>query len=231
VAAITVLITDNIKGLLQIEKNFLMRAGFEVLTAENGPKALELARDRAPRLVLLDLEMPELDGAAACAAMRREASLAQTPIIIMSAADSPEIRERCREAGCTEFVAKPRKPADLLAIVARTLSIGERRALRVSVIFKVTAELNDRRLPGKATNLSATGLLFLGETTMPLGALLGLEFLLPKLNQRIKLKGKVVRVGWLKDGTCEAGIHFTEVSEADRQTIHDFTGSSAGQAP
>src|SRR5207245_4747655 len=101
-----------------------MRAGFEVLTAENGTRAVELARETVPRLILLDLAMPAMDGAATCAAMRQETSLALTPIIIMSATDNPEIRDRCLKAGCTEFVAKPRRSEDLLAIVARTLSIG-----------------------------------------------------------------------------------------------------------
>src|SRR5712692_10018450 len=108
----TVLIADNLMALLQIEKNFLMRAGFEVLTAENGAKAVELARGKVPRLILLELEMSQMDGAMACVAMRLETSLALTPIIIMSASDSPEIRDRCLKAGCTEFVAKPRKPEE-----------------------------------------------------------------------------------------------------------------------
>lgn len=223
--ATTVLIAEDLKALLQIEKNFLMRAGFEVLAAENGSQALEMARAKAPRLILLDLQMPEMDGAAACAAMRLEASLAQTPIIIMSATDSPEIRDRCVKAGCTEFVAKPRKPADLLAIVARILSIGERRALRVSVTFGVKVGLNDRRLLAKAANLSATGLLLLSESTMPLGALLGLEFVIPSFDHPIKVTGKVVRLGLTGGETCEAGIHFTDLSQADKQRILEFISS------
>jgi len=225
VAAITVLIADDLKALLQIQKNFLMRAGFEVLTAASGSSAVELAREKVPRLILLDLEMPEMDGAAACAAMRREASLAQTPIIIMSATDSPEIRDRCLKAGCTDFVTKPRKPEELLEVVARTLSIGERKALRVRVAIKVTIELDRRRLMGKATNLSATGLLLLSDTTMPLGSVLGLQFALPKTDRVIKVTGKVVRVGWNADEMCEAGIHFIALSQTDQQQILNFTSS------
>src|SRR5881397_1828423 len=200
----TILIAGGLRALLQIEKTFLMRAGFEVLTAENGERAVELAREKVPRLILLELEIPGMDGTMACAAMRHEPSMAHTPIIIMSATDSPEIRDRCLKAGCTEFVVKPRKPEDLLAIVARILSISERKALRVRVVFNVTGELDHRRMLGKAIDLSATGLLLLSDTTIPLGSVLDLKFPVPKTNHTVNVKGKVVRVGWNADETCEA---------------------------
>src|SRR6059036_3314673 len=115
--ATSVLIADSLKALLQIENTFLMRAGVEVLTAENGTRAVELAREKVPRLILLDLEMPQMDGAAVCAAMRRDPSLAFAPILIISGTSSAEIRDRCLRAGCTEFVVKPRRPEELLSIV------------------------------------------------------------------------------------------------------------------
>ena len=223
--SITVLIADNLKALLQIEKTFLMRAGIEVLTAENGARAVELAREKVPRLILLDLEMPQMDGAAACAAMRRDPSLAFTPILIMSSTASPVIRDRCLRSGCTDFVVKPRRPEDLLAIVVRILSVKERKAVRVRVAFNVSGELNRRPVLGRATNLSATGLLLLSDTTLPLGSVLDLEFAVPKTDHPVKVKGRVVRVGWSGDGACEAGIHFIDVNQADQQEILDFTSS------
>jgi CheY-like chemotaxis protein len=225
VATITVLIADNLKPLLQIEKTFLMRAGVEVLTAENGARAVELAREKAPRLILLDLEMPQMDGAAACAAMRRDPSLAITPILIMSGTSSPEIRDRCLRSGCTEFVVKPREPEDLLAIVVRLLSVRERKALRVEVVFNVRGDLAHRRVLGKATNLSATGLLLLSDATLPLGAVLELEFAVPKTDSPIKTKGRVVRVSRGADRMCEAGIHFIDLSQNDQQRILDYISS------
>lgn len=221
----TILIADGLKALLQIEKTFLMRAGFEVLAAETGERAVELAREKVPRLILLELEIPGMDGTTACAAMRREPSTAQTPIIIMSATDSPEIRDRCLKAGCTEFVVKPRRPEDLLAIVARLLSISERKALRVRVAFNVTGELEHRRMLGKALDLSATGLLLISDTTLRLGSVLDLKFPVPKTNHTISVRGKVMRVGWNADETCEAGVHFIDLSQTDRQQILDYISS------
>src|SRR6059036_2070843 len=115
---VTVLIADDLKFFLETEKSYLQRGGFEVLTASSGEEAVAVASKRQPHLVLLDLEMPKTDGAAACAAMRKIPALAATPIIIMSATETPQNRERCMKAGCTEFVAKPEKPDELLGIGA-----------------------------------------------------------------------------------------------------------------
>src|SRR2546425_3637355 len=89
----SVLIADSLKTLLQIENTFLMRAGVEVLTAEDGARAVELAREKVPRLILLDLEMRRMDGAAACAPVRRELALAFSTIIIMIGLECPKIRD------------------------------------------------------------------------------------------------------------------------------------------
>ena len=224
-AATTVLIADSLKALLQIEKTFLMRAGVEVLTAENGARAVELAREKVPRLILLDLEMRQMDGAAACAAMRRDQSLAFIPILIVSGTDSPEIRDRCLRGGCTEFVVKPREPEELLSIVVRILSVRERKALRVEVTFNVRGDLDHRRILGRASNLSATGLLLHSDKSLPLGSVIEIEFAVPKTDYPVEMKGRVVWVGRIADGTCEAGIHFIDLSQIDQQQILDFISS------
>src|SRR5690242_11036456 len=132
-SATTALIADDLKVFLVIAKSFLVRRGFDVLTAENGTKALELARARHPRLILLDLIMPGMDGAEACAAMRRDPTLAFTPILIMSATGNEEIRDRCHKAGCTNFLVKPPNPTELLTIIAHILSVRERKPAHMTV--------------------------------------------------------------------------------------------------
>src|SRR2546427_11021254 len=126
--ATSVLIADSLKTLLQIENTFLMRAGIEVLTAEDGARAVELAREKVPRLILLDLEMRRMDGAAACAAMRRELSLAFTPILIMSGIDSPEIRDRCLPGGWHRVVGKARGPGQPLTDGVANPAVRGRKA-------------------------------------------------------------------------------------------------------
>jgi len=224
-AKVTVLIADDLKLFLEIEKSYLQRGGFEVLTAMSGEEAVSLAQKRQPSLILLDLEMPNMDGAAACVEMRRHPALAATPIIIMSATGTPQNRERCLKAGCTEFVAKPQKPDELLGIVARILSMRKRESTRITVVFNVTGKDATRQVIGQAKDLSETGLLMVTTAPITVGAVLQIEFFLPGTRSQIKAKGKVVRASQAADGSHDAGVQFTDLSPDDRALILDYVTS------
>lgn len=221
-AKITVLIADDLKLFLEIEKSYLKRGGFEVVTAESGDKAVQLATLDPPHLILLDMEMPSMDGAQTCAALRKVPSLAQVPIIVMSATDSQENRDRCRQAGCTEFVIKPEKPDELLGIVARILALRQREAVRITVVFNVTGEVGARQVVGQARDLSATGMLL--ETPMPLavGTKLPIEFYLPRTRAQIKVTGTVLRASKTPEGACLSGIRFVDLSQSNQELILDY---------
>jgi CheY-like chemotaxis protein len=224
-AKVTVLIADDLKFFLEVEKSYLQRGGFDVLTATTGEEAVALARQRQPNLILLDLEMPKMDGAAACAAMRAVPALAATPIIIMSATGTPQNRERCLKAGCTDFVAKPQKPDELLGIVAHILSVKKRETKRITVVFNVTGKDATRQVIGQAKDLSETGLLMLAPAAITVGAVLQLEFFLPGTRSQIKIAGKVVRAKQAPDGGHEVAVQFTDLSQDDRALILDYVTS------
>jgi CheY-like chemotaxis protein len=224
-AKVTVLIADDLKFFLEIEKSYLQRGGFEVLTATSGEEAVDIARKRQPSLVLLDLEMPKMDGVEACEAMRKVAALQGTPIIIMSATGTPQNRERCLKAGCTEFVAKPEKPDELLGIVARILSIKKREAKRITVVFNVTGTHASRQVIGQAKDLGEKGLLLETSSAISVGSVLELEFYLPGTRSQVKVKAKVVRAGKTPEGAPQAGIEFIDLSQADQEAILDYVTS------
>jgi CheY-like chemotaxis protein len=221
-ANVTVLIADDLKFFLEIEKSYLVRGGFEVLAVESGEKAVELAASQHPHLILLDLEMPGMDGAAACAKIRQDPSMAATPIIIMSASGSQKVRERCLKAGCTEFVIKPENPEDLLGIVARVLTVKQRDTERITVVFNVTGTTGEHEVVGRARNLSATGLLLETNTPLQVGAALELKFFLPKTKSSLEVKGEAVRVIKGADGTLEVGIRFIDLSQTDQEQLQEY---------
>jgi CheY-like chemotaxis protein len=221
---VTVLIADDLKLFLEVEKSYLKRGGFEVIAAESGDQAVDLARDRPPNLILLDLEMPRMDGAAACAAMRRIPALAVTPIIIMSATGSEENRRRCLNAGCTEFVVKPEQPEELLGLIARVLSLKQREAARITVVFNVIGSHGTRQIVGQAHDLSVTGLLLETPAPLTLGSKLALEFYLPGTRSQIRVTGEVIR-GAAGTGNHQSGIRFTDLSQADQEQILDYVSA------
>ncbi len=89
-------------------------------TAKNGLEALEQARALHPDLVLMDLEMPEMNGMAATELLLRE--FPGMRVIIVSVHDSQEIRRACRQAGAHGFVSKDRLHEDLPAQIQRALA-------------------------------------------------------------------------------------------------------------
>jgi len=81
--------------------------GFEVAVARDGVEALELAAARPPDLVLMDVQMPRLDGIEVTRRLRAGAAFAKTPIVALTALAMPGDEERCREAGANAYLSKP----------------------------------------------------------------------------------------------------------------------------
>ncbi|MFZ3018593.1 MAG: CHASE domain-containing protein [Gallionella sp.] len=111
VAEDNVLSQTIIGGLLE-------SAGAVVQRARNGKEALELLRQKAFDCVLMDVQMPEMDGMAATRAIRANPALADLPVIAVTAHASKENRRRCLDAGMNDFIGKPFTPASLYARLA-----------------------------------------------------------------------------------------------------------------
>jgi CheY-like chemotaxis protein/HPt (histidine-containing phosphotransfer) domain-containing protein len=118
-----VLLADDCVDNRQIISLHLRKAGAEVVTAENGRIAVDLARSRPLDLILMDIEMPELDGYAATRQLR--ASGCTLPIVALTAHTGADDRGECLTAGCTGYLTKPIDKSTLLVSVASYLS-GDR---------------------------------------------------------------------------------------------------------
>jgi DNA-binding response OmpR family regulator len=113
----TILIVDDEPPILDLVRFTLEDAEVRVVEASDGVEALALARRLRPDLILLDVHMPRLDGLEACRQIRRDPALAQTPIVMLTAAGQEADRARGREAGADEYLTKPFSPLALLALV------------------------------------------------------------------------------------------------------------------
>ena len=112
-----VLITDDDKTIRFILRRALETSGFVVDEAENGLLALEKIAHDPPDLLLLDLDMPELDGYGVVGAVRKTLGLFALPIIILTASADDKSQETAINLGADDFIAKPFKPAVVLARV------------------------------------------------------------------------------------------------------------------
>lgn len=116
-----ILIADDRPSSRELLRTVLERAGYEVIEAEDGEAAVEQARLRHPDLIMLDLQMPRLDGYGVMERLRSDPAFEFPPVLALTASAMRGDREKILAAGFTEYLAKP-AGADLLReAVARLL--------------------------------------------------------------------------------------------------------------
>lgn len=120
-----VLVVDDNPLMQQVISRFLVSQGYSVAVARNGEEALDLARAATPRLLLLDMRLPDQDGPELLAALRREPALRACPAIAVSGLGEDD-RERTVAAGFDAFLAKPLDLDELLAAVQRYVTLDAR---------------------------------------------------------------------------------------------------------
>jgi DNA-binding response OmpR family regulator len=123
-----ILVVDDDAKIVRLVRTYLEREGFSVVTAADGPAALDAIETHEPALVVLDLMLPELDGRAVIRAVRRDDEAAHTPILVLSARSSTIDRIAGLEDGADDYLPKPFSPAELVlrvkSILRRTTSPG-----------------------------------------------------------------------------------------------------------
>jgi signal transduction histidine kinase/CheY-like chemotaxis protein len=102
-----ILLAEDNEWNIQTLKDYLEDRGFAVEVAHDGVEALDRARTRRPELVLMDIQMPRLDGLEAIRQLRLDAAFASMPIVALTALAMPGDEERCREAGANVYLIKP----------------------------------------------------------------------------------------------------------------------------
>ena len=116
-----ILDVDDDAKIVRLVRTYLERDGFMVVTAADGPAALDAIERHRPALVVLDLMLPELDGRAVIRAVRRDDDAGATPILILSARGSTIDRIAGLEDGADDYLPKPFSPAELVLRVKSIL--------------------------------------------------------------------------------------------------------------
>jgi PAS domain S-box-containing protein len=103
----SILLAEDNEANIHAIKAFLGARGYHLIVARNGEEAIQRARETRPAIILMDIQMPLLDGLEATRRLRADTELAATPIIALTALAMPGDRERCLAAGADDYLSKP----------------------------------------------------------------------------------------------------------------------------
>lgn len=117
----TVLCVDDDPFVLNFCAEFLERRGFRTLVTEDGLTGVEIAKRERPDVILLDVMLRGLSGFDICRKLREESALRETPIILLTVLDSPNLSATGREAGATVIVRKPSDPETIVHAIEQVL--------------------------------------------------------------------------------------------------------------
>ena len=115
----TIMVVDDSLTVRKITSRLLEREGFQVVTAKDGVDALEQLVDMKPDVMLLDIEMPRMDGFDLARNVRADARLRDIPIIMITSRMADKHRNYAKEIGVDHYLGKPYSEEDLLALIGR----------------------------------------------------------------------------------------------------------------
>jgi two-component system phosphate regulon response regulator PhoB len=117
-----ILIVDDEPDALEVLGFKLRESGYVPLFAKDGTRALTIARDERPALIVLDLMLPEVDGLEVCKILRRDPNTASIPVIMLTARASEMDRVLGLELGADDYVTKPFSPRELVLRIKKLLT-------------------------------------------------------------------------------------------------------------
>ncbi len=117
-----ILVVEDNPGNLALATFLLESAGHTVVSAKDAEAGLAMARSEQPGLILMDIQLPGIDGLAATALLKADAATRSIPVIALTALAMKGDEERIRSAGCDGYIAKPLRYKEFLATVAGRLA-------------------------------------------------------------------------------------------------------------
>jgi two-component system alkaline phosphatase synthesis response regulator PhoP len=159
-----VLVVDDEESIVELLKYNLEKSGFEVRTALDGMKAVEIARKFIPDLVLLDIMMPKMDGVETCRLLRDSPELQKTFIIFLTARSEEYSEVAAFDIGADDYITKPIKPRALMSRIQALFRRDNKKSPPVSLItvgdltidrtsYTITLNTREINLPKKEFEL------------------------------------------------------------------------------
>jgi len=118
-----ILLMEDTESVIMLVRDYLEARGYQVLVAHDGLLGVETAKRERPDLILLDIQMPGMDGFESVEQLRADKALKAVPIIALTALAMPGDKERCLAAGMNDYMSKPIRLGELMEMVGRYISI------------------------------------------------------------------------------------------------------------
>ncbi len=115
------LMVDDEPEILMLVESRLKANGYEVLTALDGPTALEIAKKEKPDLIILDIMLPKMDGYKVCGLLKKDSRYSKIPIILFTARAQEEDKKLGEEVRADAYIVKPFEPIALLETIQKLL--------------------------------------------------------------------------------------------------------------
>nr|WP_275415848.1 response regulator [Leptolyngbya sp. CCY15150] len=120
-----ILLAEDNEANIRTIASYLRAKGYQLILARNGQEAIALAQSECPNIILMDIQMPEMDGLEAMQTIRRYPQLTEVPIIALTSLAMEGDRDRCIAAGANDYLSKPVKLKQLLMAIQNQLNLGK----------------------------------------------------------------------------------------------------------
>jgi CheY-like chemotaxis protein len=223
-----ILLVDDSRFYLELEKGFLRRTEAELLTARNGAEALGLIRMHTPDLVYMEQDLPQMDGAACCRQMKSDEFMKKIPVIMIHDLSNIKGAILCRESGCNAVLKKPLQRTSFLAMGKQFLTLVERREKRVPCRQLVILRRGDVCFCVTSVDLSEGGMYVGLDQHLNEADNFDMSFVMPGSSS--DLVEAFGRVAWTNQGSKRSkstlppgvGIEFKNVSAGGSELIRNF---------
>ena len=157
---IRILVVDDEPDVLELVVYHLEKEAYRVDVADTGDKALKMARENLPSLLVLDLMLPGINGLEICRLLKRDPKTRDIPILMLTARAAEENRIKGLELGAHDYVTKPFSPRELVLRIKNLLRLTEKSPDGVKIIeagpFRLDTVRHQATADGKSLNITAT---------------------------------------------------------------------------
>ncbi|MCL4478368.1 MAG: response regulator [Deltaproteobacteria bacterium] len=223
-----ILLVDDMRNFLDLEVSFLKRAECKIITAKDGAEALKLAKIEKPDIVLLDLEMPRMNGIECCRIIKSDPSLKKLPVVMVTSTDR---KAEALKAGCDDFVRKPINESSFLEEIKKFVNIKIRKEDRYNITIEVKYEHKDKLISAFTKDMSYSGVSIITNDMISLNTVLPISLIL-NVNGKAethKCKARVMRT--FKEETDGraiqgVGLEFVEAGQKMITAIKEYIGKN-----